>query len=351
MTENTIEISVNGKWTKVPALEVSGKTILVRGTWLKVAAVHDEDWADTELQDPELCVRQLKEERSSGLRADLFTFAQKLPATQPNYDYPMEWDSLAVARTTSFKQWWESLPQETRKNVRRSQKRGVQVSVVPFGDEIIRDLVELNNESPMRQGRPNNHYGKTFDQAKKDYSSFLDRSDLIGAYVGDELIGLVKIIYRGQIASVLQCLSKGSHYDKRPSNAMLAKAVELCEARGISHLTYGMFRHGNKRDNPLLEFKIRNGFEEMLVPRFYVSLTAWGAFCQRTNLHRGLLGILPHQVITMGIRARSRWYNFKQPKSRCSSIAERPNCDRQTERSNPPAGSNLQDVSSSPRSR
>jgi hypothetical protein len=343
MTENTIEISVNGKWTKVPALQAGGKTILVRGSAVKLATIHDEDWAETALEDPEQCVHQLKQQKS-GWRADLFTFAQKLPATQPKYAYPMEWDSIAVARTSNFKTWWESLPQETRKNVRRSQKRGVVVSVRPFGDEVIRDLVELNNESPMRQGRPNNHYGKTFEQVKKDYSSFLDRSDLICAYVGEEMVGLVKIVYRGEIASVLQCLAKGSHYDKRPSNAMLAKAVELCEARGIAQLTYGFFHHGNKRDNPLLEFKIRNGFEEVLVPRYYVPLTAWGSLARGLNLHRGMLGILPHSVIAFGVSARSRWYNFKQSKRRCSSIAERPNCDRQTERSNPPAGSNLQDV-------
>ena len=53
-----------------------------------------------------------------------------------------------------------------------------------------------------------------------------------------------------------------SHQDSRPTNALLAKAVELCEAKGVSCLIYGQFNYGNKRDNPLREFKIRCGFTE-----------------------------------------------------------------------------------------
>ncbi len=342
MADGSIEISVRGKWIRVPAVDVSGKTIFVKGKWIRIAAVHDEEWLESELEDPEECVRKLKEQGLDGLRADIFTFAQKLPATAPRHNYPMNLESWAVARTSSFKQWWESLPQETRKNVRRSQKRGVVVNVREFGDDIVREIMALNNDSPMRQGRPNNHYGKTFDQVKKDYSSFLDRSDLIGAYLGDEMIGLVKVVYRGEVASILQCLPNARHSDKRPANALIAKTVELCEARGVSHLTYGLYRYGNKRDNPLLEFKMRNGFEEMLAPRFYAPLTRWGAICISSKLHQGLLGIVPHSVISLGIGARARWYDFvsRRRKSRCSSIAERPNRDRQTECSNPPAGSN-----------
>ena len=343
MANGNIEISVRGKWVQVPSLDLGDKTIFVKGKWIRIAAVHDEEWLETELEDPDACIQKLKQKEQHRLRADIFTFAQKLPETEVRYNYPMNLESLAVAPTANFKEWWEKLPQETRKNVRRSQKRGVVVVVKEFSDDMVREIVQLNNDSPVRQGRPNNHYGKSFDQVKKDYSSFLERSDLIGAYLGEELIGLVKVVYRGKIASILQCLPNPRHSDKRPANALIARTMELCEAKGISHLTYGLFHYGNKRENPLLEFKIRNGFEEVLAPRFYVPLTAWGAFCISSNLHQGLLGIVPHRVITLGIGARSKWYDFvsRRRMSRCSSIAERPNCDRQTECSNPPAGSNI----------
>src|SRR5205807_2208678 len=112
-----IEISVKGRWITVPGLEVNGKTLVVRGGPIKMAVVHDEEWLETEVADPELYVKQLKKQRSSGLRADVFTFAQKLPATLPKYGYATEWDSVAAIRLTTFKDWWEKLPQETRKNV------------------------------------------------------------------------------------------------------------------------------------------------------------------------------------------------------------------------------------------
>jgi hypothetical protein len=310
MTNNSLEISVKGQWIKVPALEFGGKTIVVKGTWIKLAVIHDEAWLETELEDPELYVKKLKKQRFRGLRADIFAFSQKLPATVPKYGYHMEWDSLAVARTTSFKEWWEKLPQETRKNVRRSQKRGVVVTTKQFDDDLVREIEELNNDSPMRQGRRNAQYGKTFDQVKRDHSSFLDRSDFICAHVGTELIGLMKLVYRGEVASILNFLPKGSHQDKRPANALIAKAVELCEVRGASYLTYGMFNYGKKHYSPLREFKMRNGFEEVLVPRFYLPLTTWGTLCLKLKLHLGLLGILPHWVTTIGVNARTNWYNL-----------------------------------------
>src|ERR1700689_4395059 len=104
-----IEIAVKGKWFKVPALEVDGKNIIVRGKWIRTARVEAEEWLETELGEPQSCAQILKE--SAEFRADILSFAQKLPATRPRYRYPMEWDSIAAVRLTTFKEWWESLPQ------------------------------------------------------------------------------------------------------------------------------------------------------------------------------------------------------------------------------------------------
>jgi hypothetical protein len=309
--ENTCEISVKGVWVEVPALHFEGKTIVVTGRWLKMASVHDEIWLETELEHPEDCVRKLKTLGCSRLKADLFTFTQKPPATLPKYQYHMEWDSVAVVPTSSFKDWWEQLPQETRKNVRRAQKRGVDIRVKDFDDELVKEIVGVNDDCAIRQGTRNLHYRKTFEQVKRDESSFADRSDFICAYVGSELIGFLKVVYRGEIASILNLFPKASHADKRPANALVSKAVELCEAKGISYLTYGKFNYGNKGASPLREFKMRNGFAEMLVPRFYVPLTTWGALSLRMNLHRGLLGILPRNAIRMGVVARTKWHHLK----------------------------------------
>ena len=302
-----IEVSVRGQWVTVPSLNVNGHTLVVSGTSFRIAGLHDEEWLATELTDPELCIQQLRQMNPPA--ADVFTFMQKLPATEPRYHYPLDWVSLAVADVRDFKAWWEKLPQETRKNVRRSEKRGVVVRVQEFGDDVIRGITGVQDETPERQGRRYPHYGKTFEQVKRDHSGFVDRSDFICAYLGDEFIGFLKLVYRGDIASILQLNSKIAHYDKRPSNALLAKAVELCAKRGISQLTYGRFNYGNKGDSSLRNFKVRNGFRDTLVPRYYVPLTAWGKFCVRTKLYRGLLGILPRGVITTLVKVRAKWYN------------------------------------------
>ena len=308
LSGHSIEISVRGKWLRVPALEAYGQTIAVTGRWIKIAAVHDEEWLETEVIKPEACIQSIKEQPDI-VRADIFSFAQKVPSTTPQYQYPMELESIAVARIESFKDWWEGLPQESRKNVRRSQKRGVVISQREFGDELIQGIVEVQNECPIRQGRQYPHYGKTFEQVKRDHSGFVDRSDFICAHIEGKLIGFLKVVYRGEVASILQLNSMAAHFDKRSANALLARAVEICGVRGAAYLTYGRFNYGNKGDDSLREFKARNGFREMLVPRFYVPLTAWGKLCVGCKLYRGLLEILPHSVIATVLTARAKWYD------------------------------------------
>jgi hypothetical protein len=218
-----VEVSVRGKWLHAPAFDFGGHTIVVMGDWVRVASVHQEDWIETPLVDAEGCLRALQGQRQLGQRVDVFTFAQKLPDTAPRYSYHLEPESVAAVRISSFDRWWDSLPQETRKNVRRSQKRGVEVRLETFGDELVSAIASVNNESPVRQGRRFPHYGKSFDEVKKDYSSFLDCCDFICAYHGSELIGFLKLVYRGDIGAVLQLLVKLSHQDKRPANALLTK--------------------------------------------------------------------------------------------------------------------------------
>lgn len=314
MSLRVAETTVEGKWVRVPAFDYKGKSIIAKGSWLRLAQLLDEAWLDTELEDPELCAKLLQSQRQGGLRADILTFAQKLPVTTPKYDYYSEWDSIAAIQTSSFREWWEGLPRESRKNVRRSQKRGVKVFVKPMDSQLIHGIMAVNDECTVRQGKRNRHYGKTFEEVKKDHSSFVDRCEYICAYVGEELIGFVWLIYRGEIASILQIVTKASHRDKRPANALITKAVELCELKGLLYLTYGMFNYGNKKQNSLREFKERNGFSGVLVPRFYIPLTPWGKFCMKAKLHRGLIGILPHAAIMAGTRIRSMYYDLCQSK-------------------------------------
>src|SRR5204863_9963672 len=135
MDNKTINISIHGRWFTVPAIECDGTTLAVTGKWLKIAVVHDEDYQEHEVRDPQRCMESLKQ--NGRTRADIFTFRQKPPASTPRYQYPMEWESVAALRTTSFREWWDKLPQEGRKNVRRAEKRGVQVLVKPLDDALL----------------------------------------------------------------------------------------------------------------------------------------------------------------------------------------------------------------------
>jgi hypothetical protein len=305
-----IEISVNGVWTRVKALNVAGRNIIVRGQVIRVASVHDEWWMQSPVDNPGSILEQLQGS-SGALKADLFTFAQRVTVPLPIYEFPFEWDSVAAIRLTTFAEWWQGLPQESRKNTRRAAKRGVTIGIRQLDDRLVEDIVALNNDSPLRQGRAFSHYGKTFDEVRKDHSAFLDRADFLCAYLGNELVGFLKIVYCDGLGAILQLTTKGSHFDKKPANALLAAAVERCEQQNLPFITYGKFRYGNQERTSLMEFKGRNGFEEILVPRYYVPLTLKGRLAMKLKLHHDLVGVLPRPAIVLGRRVRSNWYRLR----------------------------------------
>jgi hypothetical protein len=303
----SFEVKIKGKPAIVPALRVGDQTIIVTGKWLKVASVHDEEWLDASvLKHPEQYLASI---RTANLRADIFTFAQKLPQVEPQYPYYFEKDNVAAIRLTTFDDWWEKqLPQESRKNVRRAGRRGVTVRSVELSDELIRGITAIYNESPIRQGVPFAHYGKGFDTVRRETATLVERSEFLGAYHDNELIGFIKLVYMGDLGSILNIVALNRHYDKRPANALIAKAVEVCLQKGKTHLLYGKYTYGNKTASSLTEFKYRNGFEKILVPRYFIPLTAEGRMCVNLRLHRGLLGILPARLITLLLALRSRCF-------------------------------------------
>ena len=309
-----VEVSSRGLWKEVPALKRDGETIVAKGQWIRIASLLDEDWVERELRKPEECIGVLKA-HSREFKADILRFSQMVPDTLPRYDFPLEMRSLAVAEVGDFKRWWEGLPQESRKNVRRSQKRGVRIEIKEFGPEVIAGIAGVQNETPVRQGRRYPHYGKSLEQVRRDHGAFQDRSTFLCAYFEQEMIGFLKLVYRGRVASLLQLNSKVAHHDKRPSNALMAKAAELCAERGVHYLTYGLFNYGAKGHSPLREFKERNGFREMLIPSYYVPLTSWGDICVRFKLYRGIQEMIPKKMMATALNLRARWYTLHTSKA------------------------------------
>lgn len=288
------------------AISVNGRPVERRGRWLKIAQIHDEIWQEGAfLENPRTFLSAL---RQSGLKADIFTFAQSLPDKEPKHAFHLEWDNLAVAPTSDFKAWWESLPQESRKNVRRAERRGVLVKLVELDDELVAGIKKIYDETPIRQGRRFWHYGKELSTIKKENSSYLDRSQFIGAYFQDELIGFIKIVFVGTTARIMQILSRNDHFDKRPTNALLARAAEVCNQRGIQHFIYGQYIYGKKANSQITEFKRRTGFEQVLVPRYYIPLTWKGRLALATKMHRGVKNLLPEKITETLSRLRLKIY-------------------------------------------
>ena len=284
-----------GKTFLVPAAEICGQTVIVKGGGIKIASVLDDQVTPGELvKDPKIICRGDQAKRIEGGRADFF---QRPPDVAPKFDHHFEWDNYAVVDTTKFEEWWEKLPQEARKNTRRSAKRGVTVRSVPFDDALARGIHKLCNESPLRQGKAFWHYGKDFETVKREHVTYLERSEFVGAYFEDELIGFIKMVYTDRLAVILHIIAFNSHYDKRPLNALITKSVEICSQKGVGYFVYGNYVYGNKKESSLVEFKRRNGFEQINFPRYYIPLTLKGKIYVALRLYRGAVGLLPGPVL------------------------------------------------------
>lgn len=303
------EIRVKGKALSVPSVQIDGQTVVTTAKWLKIATVPDEELVEGEtVTNLESFVTQLKR---SGLKADLFTFAQRVPDTTPKYSYKIEWENSAVIPITTFSDWWkERTEYSIRKAVNRSKKLGVTVRVAEFNDELVEAICSIYNETPVRQGKTFWHYQRDFQSVKHALATYLDRSIFIGAYHQDELIGFIKLTYVGTAATITQILSAKKHFDKRPNNALIAKAVEICELEGKSHFIYGSFVY-YVQDSTLTEFKRRTGFEPMPLPRYYIPLTLKGKVALRLGFHRELARQVPQPIFRQFLRIRRFWYARK----------------------------------------
>lgn len=304
------QINIKGKKTAVNSVIIDGKTIVVLGKLLKIASIKDEI-CDDGIQNPEIIVNELKKVK----KADIFTFDQKLPDTEPKFNYYFEWDNLAVLQIKSFDYWWnKQIHNDARRMVRKAAKNGVVVKVSRLTDELINGIKSIFDETPLRQGKHFWYYKKDFNTVKDVISSFLERSEFIGAFCDNELIGFEKIIYTGNRADPINLLSKIKDRDKAPTNALIAKSVEVCAQKGISYLTYGNFLYGKKSADSLSDFKKRNGFEKVNIPRYYVPLTRKGKIALKLKLHKGLIGLLPSFFIDKMVKLRTKTYKIKYSK-------------------------------------
>lgn len=296
------EIRIEGKTYHVPSTSVAGRPLIVKGARLKIASVQDEElWDGEAVGDPSPFLEHLKK---TSLGADLFTFAQQPGLPRLPLPHYQEDDNAAAIPLRDYTEWWESLPQESRRNVKVAGKRGVEVRVVPLDADFVRGVVGIYNETAVRQGRPFWHYGKSFETVQHELSTYADRSEYIGAYYQDTLIGFIKLVYANRCAHILHILSRVQHSERRPTNALIAKAVEVATTRQLSYLFYCKYVYGRNDRSPLIDFKRRNGFIHLPYPRFYVPLSAAGTMALALRLHHGATHLLPAWALGIARRVR-----------------------------------------------
>jgi hypothetical protein len=290
-------------------LKIHDNEIRIDGGLVRIARLELDKYEF--IEEPRPVIDALRQSRR---RIDLFTFLQGLPQAAPKFDYPMEWDNLAVLPISTFDYWWkEQIRSFPRNRARQAEKKGVLLREVPFDDTLVQGIWEIYNECPVRQGKPFGHYGKDIETVRRMSATFLERSIFIGAFLNDRLIGFIKLVTnqaRTQ-ANTMHIISMVQHKDKAPTNALIAQAVRSCAERGISYLVYQNFAYGNKNGDTLSHFKEINGFQRVNLPRYYVPLTQMGRIALCLKLHRRLSDHFPEPLVTKLRELRTTWYNKK----------------------------------------
>jgi hypothetical protein len=283
-------------------LYIDDKEVIVHGRFIKTARLKSEyyEWID----DPKNFVSHLKS-RCAG--ADLFTFLRKANARDLQYEFRCEPDSIAVLPITTYEEWWKKqINVKTRNMIRKAQKSGVQVRTAEFNDALIQGIKKIYDESPIRQGKPFKHYGKDLETLRESHVSYLEQSQFIGAFYGDELIGFVKLVHDDGMSHVMQIISKIRYRNMAPTNALVDKTVEICAQKKVPYLHYGIWS-----SRGLGDFKKHHAFERLDLQRYFVPLNLKGTMVLFLKLYRNPTEYIPENWLQYLADKRGQWNEFR----------------------------------------
>ena len=281
---------------------IDGKELSISGRLMKMARVHGEYYDF--INSPGYFIQKL---RSLNTGAAMFTFLQEIGEQTANHPFYHESESLAVLPISTWDHWWKNqINDKTRNMIRKAQKGGVELRMCAFDDAFAQAIMNIYNECPLRQGKPFKHYGKDLFTIKRDHATYIERSDFIGAFKEDEMIGFIKLVHGSNASSLMQIISKIAWRDKASTNALIGKAVEICAERGIPYLHYGIWsRRG------IGEFKKHHGFLQHNIPRYYVPLNLYGWLTLKLSLHRNLASYIPEVAQDKYVELRNHWNQYR----------------------------------------
>src|SRR4051794_41046161 len=128
--KNTV---INGKSVTLDCASINGQVYSATRGFVRIVSLED-DWYE-DVADPASVITALK---NSNIRADVFTFWQRLPETEPKYQYHTEWESLAVLPIKTFDHWWtKQIKDKTRNMVRKAEKSGIEVREASYDDAFV----------------------------------------------------------------------------------------------------------------------------------------------------------------------------------------------------------------------
>ena len=297
------ETLIKGKPAQVACVEIGGQTFTVKKGPLTVVQLQDEWYED--VRDPELVIDVLI--NSAEFKPDILTLWQRVPNVEPQHQYHTEWESIAALPVQSYDHWFnKQISSRLRSQLRKATKEGLNVREAAYDDEFVRGMTEIFNEAAVRQGRRFWHYGKDFETVKQQFSRYLFREEMIGAYYGGEMIGFIMLGNAGNYGITGQIISKLKYRDKVTNNALIGKAVEVCAKKNLAYLVYLYWTNDS-----LAEFKRRCGFQETKVPRYFVPLTRKGKLALKLGLHRGWRATLPDRIKRPLKKLRKSWHGFR----------------------------------------
>jgi hypothetical protein len=297
------ETLVKGRPARVECVDIGGQTFVINRGPVTIVGLFDE-WYD-DVRDPAAVIETLRHQ--SSIKADIFTFWQRVPDLEPKYDYHSELESIAALPIQTSDHWFNTqISSRTRNLIRKAQKQGVEVRECAYNDDFVRGMVEIFNETSVRQGRPFWHYGKDFETIKREFSAYLARESMIGAYYEGKMIGFIMLGDAEKYGVTGQIISKMEHRDKSTNNLLIAKAVEVCATKGLPYLVYFYWT-----SDSLAEFKRRCGFEEFRMPRYFVPLTPTGKLGLKCRVHRGWRAALPGRIAGPLKKLRKSWHEFR----------------------------------------
>jgi len=224
-------------------------------------------------------------------KVDIYTFIERCwccPIVNPSRKWLKVSDNIALATISSYDEWLSQIGKKTRNMIRKAEKAGMKTCPVVPSEEIVEGIWKIFNETPMRQGRLFPHYGKTLEEVREMVFYPVDGVFIV-AYLGDEMVGFIHLLFGDQIGVISQILSVQKYRDKAVNNVLVAKAIEICAQRQIQWVMYG--RVGN---HPSLDkFKESNGFVKYPLVRYFLVLTRKGKFAATLGLQRELKDRLP----------------------------------------------------------